>query len=70
MSESQPFKNYYNEELAWRLGRMITQVYPAFPVSAFVAQVRPQLPRWNSKNVWPYSARRYTTICPPTTHKR
>ena len=44
MSELQPFKNYYNEEMAWRLEGMIAQVYPAFDVQAFVAQVRPQLP--------------------------
>lgn len=44
MSELQPFKNYYNEEMAWRLGGMIAQVYPPFASEAFVAQVRPQLP--------------------------
>ena len=44
MSELQPFKNYYNEEMAWRLGGMVAQVYPAFDCEAFVAQVRPQLP--------------------------
>lgn len=44
MSELQPFKNYYNEEMAWRLGGMVAQVYPAFDTGGFVAQVRPQLP--------------------------
>lgn len=44
MSELQPFKNYYNEEMAWRLGGMVAQVYPAFDGEGFVAQVRPQLP--------------------------
>ena len=44
MSELQPFKNYYNEEMAWRLGGMVAQVYPAFDCEGFVAQVRPQLP--------------------------
>lgn len=44
MSELQPFKSYYNEAMAWRLGGMVARVYPAFDREGFVAQVRPQLP--------------------------
>lgn len=44
MGELQPFKNYYNEGMAWRLAGMVAQVYPAFDGEGFVAQVRPQLP--------------------------
>jgi len=39
MSELQPFKNYYNEEMAWRLGGIVAQVYPAFDREAFVVEV-------------------------------
>ena len=39
MSELQPFKNYYNEEMAWRLGGMVAQGYSAFDREAFVVEV-------------------------------
>lgn len=38
MAETQPFKSYLNAELAKQLAENIRQVYPDFPVNAFVAQ--------------------------------
>jgi 3-methyladenine DNA glycosylase AlkC len=43
MSETTAFKDYFDEEMAWRLGRAIQTVYPPFAVDAFVGQVAPQL---------------------------
>jgi len=44
MSETTAFKDYFDEEMAWRLGRAIQTVHPPFAVTAFVGQVVPQLP--------------------------
>jgi 3-methyladenine DNA glycosylase AlkC len=44
MSETTAFKDYFDEEMAWRLGRAIQTVHPPFDVDAFVEQVAPQLP--------------------------
>ncbi|NER32399.1 MAG: 3-methyladenine DNA glycosylase, partial [Symploca sp. SIO1C4] len=43
MSETKPFKLYYDAELAERLGGMLTAVYPAFDTASFVAFVVPKL---------------------------
>lgn len=43
MSELIPFKLYFNEEMAWRLGHSIEALYPAFPTAVFVHHIVPQL---------------------------
>lgn len=43
MSELIPFKLYFNEEMAWRLGRNIETVYSAFQTAVFVHHIIPQL---------------------------
>jgi 3-methyladenine DNA glycosylase AlkC len=39
MSESQPFKLYYNPDLAQTIGEQIPRVYPPFDTAAFVAEI-------------------------------
>ena len=39
MSEAQPFKLYYNPDLAQTIGEQIQRVYPPFDTATFVAQI-------------------------------
>ncbi len=43
MSELIPFKLYFNEEMAWRWGRSVEALYPAFPTAVFVHHTISQL---------------------------
>ncbi len=43
MSESQPFKLYYNADLAQRIGEQIRLVYPSFDTVEFVAEIAAQV---------------------------
>lgn len=44
MSEQKLFKDYFDEALAWQLGRAIAGVYVGFETAVFVNQIIPQLP--------------------------
>lgn len=43
MSEFTPFKLYYNEEMAWRIGHSVERLHPTFPTAVFVQHIVPQL---------------------------
>ena len=40
MTESQPFKLYYNPDLAQTIGEQLQGIYPPFDTAAFVAEIR------------------------------
>jgi 3-methyladenine DNA glycosylase AlkC len=43
MTEQKRFKEYFDEEMAWRLGRAIEDVYAGFETAVFVQTITPQL---------------------------
>ena len=44
MSDNKAFKDYYDQDMAERLARDLTAVYPPFPATRFINQITPLLP--------------------------
>ncbi len=44
MADNKAFKDYYDQEMAERLARDLTAVYPPFPAADFINHVTPRLP--------------------------